>query len=82
MNAKIPPMFPIYAITNLCLVWLGYQAASTQTIPHRAVLASAAAIGLFAAFQWSRTLARAYRQEDRTFSMFQRLYDKYRARAK
>lgn len=82
MNTKMPPMFPIYAITNFSLVWLGYQAASSRTIPHWAVLASAGAIGLFAAFQWSGTLARAYSREDRTFSMFQRLYDKYQARAK
>jgi hypothetical protein len=69
---SIPPMFPVYAVTNFALVILGYEAASSHTIPHWAILAAAFAAGVLAALQWSRTLARAYRREDQTFSMFER----------
>lgn len=75
-------MLPAYAVTNLSLVVLGYEAAASRAIPHWAILAGAIIVSVFAAFQWSRALARAYRREDQVFSMFQWLYNARQSRAK
>lgn len=75
-----PTMFFVYAITNFALVLLGYEAATSHSVPHWAILAVAGALGVMIALQWSRTLARACRREDQTFSMFERLLESSQGR--
>lgn len=75
---RLYPMFPVHLIGNTALVVLGYEAATTRTLPHWAVLLSAIIVALGLAFQASRSLARAYDREDRTFSMFERLWRQQR----
>lgn len=72
MKVPMPRMLPAYAGTNLALVVLGYEAASSRTIPHWAILAGAIIVSVLAAFQWSQALARAYRREDQLCRCFKR----------
>lgn len=71
----MPPMFPVYLMTNLALVVLGYESCSSRNFPHWLVFTIAGCLSVIVALQWSRTLLRAYRREDRTYSMFEALYN-------
>lgn len=75
-------MFLTYATTNLALVVLGYEAATARTIPRWSIIVVAALVSIVTAFQWSRALARAYRREDRTFEMFERLLQSRKAESR
>lgn len=70
---RIPPTFPVYAVGNIALIVLGSETVTARAFPHWAVWLSAIIPALLLAFQASRTLARAYDREDRTFEMFTRL---------
>lgn len=73
MKIFATPTFPIYAVTNFALVLLGYEAASSRSIPRWTILLISALLSIAIAFVWSRTLARAYNREDAAMSMFERL---------
>lgn len=78
MRPSFPVMFPIYAVTNLAILILGYESASARLLPHWAVMIAGVSVALLTAFQWSRSLSRACKQEERAYVAFLNLLHEVR----